>query len=401
MSAPIVSVRGLWKRYGLPSPAAAVARWLGRPRPERWALRAVDLELARGESVGLLGRNGAGKSTLLKVLAGASPPTHGEVSVPARLFPMIELNAGVHEELTGRENAYLLGAFLGLSRRDLRRRLGAIAEFSELGEWFDEPYWKYSSGMRARLGFSTAVNVDAELLLVDEVLAVGDLPFRRKCLAHLAELQRRGTSLLVVSHDLRQLERLCDRAVYLRQGEVAARGPCAEVISEYTRDTARRRTNEDGLPLPEPEQPVAVAALELRDEVGRPCACFRTGDALRLRLRYRSQVRQAGATVSFSVINDQLAVLGSFGRALDLEPGDEGTLALRIPSLPLLTGVYALNVRFRTREGAKLAHAEGAGGFEVVSPAPLLRHSEGGMVHIAVEWEEVSPPGSNREAADS
>ena len=176
----VIRIEGMWKRYGLPIVPALRRGWRalrgrGPGNEDAWVLRDVNLEVRRGETLGIIGRNGAGKSTMLKVLAGVTPPTRGRVEVRGRIFPMIELNAGVHPELTGRENVHLLGAVMGLGRREVRAKLPAIENFCELGEWFDKPVRMYSSGMLARLGFAVAINVDSDIIMVDEVFAVGDL----------------------------------------------------------------------------------------------------------------------------------------------------------------------------------------------------------------------------------
>jgi len=225
----VIKVEGLWKRYGLPLVPAVKGfanRLLGKPSGDGgpWALRDVSFEVKRGETLGIIGRNGAGKSTLLKILAGVTPPTRGKVEVRGRVFPMIELNAGIHMELTGRENVRLLGAIMGLTRKEIEAKMPEIEEFCELGEWFDKPVRMYSDGMLARLGFGVAMNIDAEILLIDEVLAVGDYGFRRKCIERFRKLQTEGITILFVSHNLYQIRRLCETSLVLHQGEILFKG---------------------------------------------------------------------------------------------------------------------------------------------------------------------------------
>ena len=187
--AVMIRIEGLWKRYGLPLPEIVRRGWnLLTNKNESsadlgdgpWALKDINLEIQKGETIGIVGRNGAGKSTLLKVLAGVTTPTRGRVEIRGRLFPMIELNAGLNMELTGRENVSLLGAVMGLSRRGIESKLPDIEEFTELGDWFDRPVRMYSSGMLARLGFGVAVNIESEVILIDETFAVGDLKFQKQ-----------------------------------------------------------------------------------------------------------------------------------------------------------------------------------------------------------------------------
>jgi lipopolysaccharide transport system ATP-binding protein len=198
-----------------------------------WALKEVDFEVQAGETFGIIGPNGAGKSTALGLMAGTIHPTAGQVLVDGRISPLLELGAGFHPDLTGRENIYLNAALFGLSRRETEARLHDIVEFSELNDFIDVPLKHYSTGMYARLGFAVAVYVDAVILLVDEVLAVGDEAFQRKCLAKMDQYQTEGRTIVFVSHSLRTVQDLCSRALWLDHGHVRAIGPTAEVIDGY------------------------------------------------------------------------------------------------------------------------------------------------------------------------
>jgi len=224
-----IQVDAVWKRYGLP-----LRPWLRR-RYDRlrrreggpaaygpWALRDISFAVRSGEALGVVGKNGAGKSTLLKLIAGVSPATAGQLRVRGRLFPMIELAAGMHNDLTGRENIKLLGAIMGFSPRQMEAKIPEVEAFAELDGWLDKPVWQYSSGMQARLGFSVAVNVDADILLIDEVLSVGDVNFQKKCLNRMDELANSGVTILFVTHNPYSIERLCQRAIYLQDGRIAA-----------------------------------------------------------------------------------------------------------------------------------------------------------------------------------
>lgn len=234
----LIRLEGIWKCYGLLP--VLKDRWRafrdGNKLPNEighWALRDINLEVRRGETLGVIGRNGAGKSTLLKILAGVTQATRGKCEIRGQLFPMIELNAGLHPELTGRENVYLLGAIMGLTRAEITARLGEIEAFCELGEWFNRPVRQYSSGMLARLGFGVAVNVDADILLLDEVLGVGDLRFRNKCLEYLEDMRSRGRSFILVSHIMHLVRRLCDRVMVLEKGKMVFLGHPETAIERY------------------------------------------------------------------------------------------------------------------------------------------------------------------------
>jgi len=230
----VVEFRGVSKSYVLHGPPLGIKHTLlhlpavlreARSRPVFMALDGADFTVERGECFGVLGPNGSGKSTLLALAAGALRPTRGEVIVRGHVCPLLETGAGFHGDLTGRENALLNGMILGLSRRQVRERLEGIRAFADIGSFFDEPLRTYSAGMVARLGFGVAVHTDPDLLLVDEVLAVGDEAFQERCLEHIDALRRRGTTMLIVSHDRRLLARHCDRVLQLRAGRIEALAP--------------------------------------------------------------------------------------------------------------------------------------------------------------------------------
>lgn len=235
---PAVQVTAVSKRFRVEldrtnSVKEAVLR-LGRRRVEDfWVLHDIDLAIARGSFFGLIGHNGSGKSTLLRLMAGIHRPTSGEISTRGRLSALLELGAGFHPDLTGRENVYLNGAMLGLGRRQMAAAMDAIVDFSGVGVQIDAPVKIYSSGMYARLGFAVAVNVAPEILLVDEVIAVGDEEFQHRCLSHMESLRAGGTTIVLVSHDTALVRELCDRAGWLDDGRLRAVGDPAEVVNAY------------------------------------------------------------------------------------------------------------------------------------------------------------------------
>jgi lipopolysaccharide transport system ATP-binding protein len=204
---------------------------------EFWALRDVSFEVERGEALGIIGSNGAGKSTVLKLLSRVSTPTHGEIRINGRLSALIEVGSGFHPELTGRENIYLSGSILGMRRREITAKLDNIVEFSGIKNFIDTPVKRYSSGMYVRLGFSIAAHLDPDILLLDEVLAVGDASFQSKCLERIRHLRDAGTTIIFVSHDLEAVRRLCDRVLLLHDGQILSNGPAQQVIGFYTTTT--------------------------------------------------------------------------------------------------------------------------------------------------------------------
>jgi ABC-2 type transport system ATP-binding protein len=200
---------------------------------ELLALDGVDIVLRRGESLGVIGRNGAGKSTLLKVVARVLRPTRGRVWIRGRVAPLIQLGAGFHPELTGRENIFLNGAILGFSQKEMERRFDSIVDFSELAAFIDAPLRTYSSGMVARLGFSIASDAAPDILIIDEVLEVGDEAFQKKCQERMEKFRRQGTGILFVSHSMDDVQRVCERAIWIDGGRIIASGPSAEVVHSY------------------------------------------------------------------------------------------------------------------------------------------------------------------------
>lgn len=206
----------------------------GRPTSETfWALKDISFEVGQGETIGIIGPNGSGKSTLLKLLAGVSQPTEGEIKISGRIAPLIELGAGFHPELTGRENVYLNGVILGLKRAEVEAKFKEIVDFAELWEFIDQPVKHYSSGMYLRLAFAVAVHTDPEILLIDEILAVGDASFQAKCFKMLRGYQDAGKTIIIVTHDLSNIEQFADRAVFLSTGTISSQGDTKKVIESY------------------------------------------------------------------------------------------------------------------------------------------------------------------------
>jgi len=240
-------------------------------REEFWALQDVSFEVERGEAFGIIGPNGAGKSTILKLMSGIFQPTRGSLQVNGTLSALIEVGAGFHPDLTGRENIYLNGAILGMRREEIAAKFDQIVEFSGLSEFLDTPVKRYSSGMYARLGFSVAAHVDPDVLVVDEVLSVGDLVFQRRCLQRMSEILTSGATVLFVSHNLHAVAELCSRSLLLEKGKVAMIGPSSEVISEYLTRASGSRRERGG--------PVEILGASLWNEAGERLR-FMTGETV-------------------------------------------------------------------------------------------------------------------------
>lgn len=284
MTTPLIQIADAGKQYTkfseAPMLASAALRFRARTkRSTLWAVRHVDFEVAPGECVGIIGRNGSGKSTLLQMLAGVTAPTEGRVQVRGKVAPLISVGVGFHPELTGRENVYVNAAILGLTRAEVDRRFDAIVDFADIGDFIDTPVKFYSSGMFVRLGFAVAVNVDPSVLLIDEVLAVGDMAFQVKCFDKMTEIRNSGATVVVVSHNLNAIRRMCDRTMVLHQGEQRFTGATAEAVSLFHQLIGETRDLDD--------EDVAfggvakVESWDLVDAHGVPHAYAEPGDRLR------------------------------------------------------------------------------------------------------------------------
>ncbi len=305
------------------------------------ALRDVDLRIAPGESVGMVGRNGAGKTSTLRCLAGIVPLDSGRAECGGRVASLLELGAGFGPEFTGRENIYLNGALHGFGRREMEERIDAIVEFSELGEFIDVPVKAYSAGMFLRLGFSIVAYLDADVLLIDEILAVGDESFQRKCLRRISDRMEAGATLVLVSHDPGAIERVCERIVVLDHGSLVFDGPVAEGLLFYHRLLGTESGGSEALRPSGGRAAVEVAELELRDGEGRRRRLFRTGEPLRVEASVEAAEATARAALALEV-RDQRGVL-CFRTETSLG-GVEGRVevSFEVPALGLLGGDYDL-----------------------------------------------------------
>jgi lipopolysaccharide transport system ATP-binding protein len=263
---------------------------------EFWALHDVSFTVERGEAFGIIGQNGAGKSTMLKLLSGIMLPTKGRILVEGTVSALIEISAGFHPDLTGRENIYLNGTILGMSRPEIRRKFDQIVEFSGLAEFIDTPVKRYSSGMFARLGFSVAAHVEPDVLIVDEVLSVGDYLFQRKCVARMEAVIKSGATVIFVSHNLRAVADLCRQALLLERGRVVATGTTADVIRSYLTRGSERRADRPG-------RPVTVSHVEIGNGA-RPCLEFQSGDSMRIEVEATARETCRDLSVVIQIVDE-------------------------------------------------------------------------------------------------
>lgn len=340
------------------------------------ALSAVDLEVGRGETVAVIGPNGSGKSTLLKLVAGILRPTQGSVETDGRVTALIELGAGFHPEISGRDNAIVNGMMLGLSRAEIVRRLPEILEFSGIGEFIDQPVKTYSSGMYVRLGFSVAVIVEPDVLVVDEILAVGDELFAHRCLDRIARLQRRGTAILLVSHDLGLVEQLAHRALYLRQGKPVLAGAAPAVVSRYRSDVASEEAGVQaagGSARRWGNGAVNLESVGLVGADGRPILLLSSGESATLRIAYAVRVPQEDFVFGVAIRREDGAHV--FGTNTELDGwhpeqlAGNGEIHLDFPRLELAPGRYFVDAAVHSKAGLAYDYACEVTSFTVSAPA--------------------------------
>jgi ABC-type polysaccharide/polyol phosphate transport system ATPase subunit len=349
MATAAIAVDGVSKRFRLyhernQSLKAAFLRRRRAEYEEFWALRGVSLEVPEGSTFGLIGENGSGKSTLLKCMARILRPEEGSIRTRGKISALLELGAGFHPELSGRENVYLNGSILGLSRRQLDQRFDEIVEFAGLEHFIDTPVRSYSSGMYVRLGFSVAINVDPDILLIDEILAVGDADFQRKCGEKFAELRSRGKTLVIVSHALPSIRNLCDSVALLEHGDLRRVGPAADVVDEYLGDVFAERSEEGEYGVRWGSGEGRVETIELLDASGQPVKRVRTGDTVVFRFHYATSERVPQPVFGMAVHTiDGVHVTGPNTRESDTIPDAiEGTgfVDFRVERLLLVPGTY-------------------------------------------------------------
>jgi len=355
-----------------------------RPSETFPALADVSFQVAKGSTCGVIGRNGSGKSTALKLVAGITKPTAGSVRVTGRVSALIELGAGFHPEISGRENVYINGIMLGLTRREIQQRFDEIVEFAEMKEFIDAPVKTYSSGMYMRLGFAVAIHVNPDVLLVDEVLAVGDEGFTHKCLDKFAEFRRSGKTILLVTHSLNLVERFCDEALWLDSGRAQTSGDPKRVVGAYL--TAVEKTEERLLadttakavgaaappaPAERPADPasdmfrategrwgsreVEIRDVALLDRSGQPAFVFHSGDAMAIRLRVHAAQPTADFVFGVGIFNaDGVCCYGTNTFLEDMVPerlAGEAEATFSIDALDLVEGTYKLDVAVHKRDG--------------------------------------------------
>jgi homopolymeric O-antigen transport system ATP-binding protein len=375
-----------------------------------WALKNVSFEVQRGEVLGIIGSNGAGKSTLLKILNRITEPTGGGVDIYGRVGALLEVGTGFHPELTGRENIFLNGAVLGMTRAEIKRKFDEIVAFAEVKKFLDTPVKRYSSGMYVRLAFAVAAHLDPEILLIDEVLAVGDAEFQKKCLEKMEDVAAsEGRTVIFVSHDMDAICRLCARCILLRQGEVAKSGDTAKVVAAYLRGNAQPQ-QQPFIEFQPKDSDATFRFAGLYGDEDQPTTSFSASEPVLLKCHFNVQRRVPGLQLSFSVLNfkgDQVfySTISMAEPAISVEaPGDHKVAAL-IPGRLLLPGNYFITLALHTPKTKLYDLRRQALGFKIV--ATMADRFDGfaseelGYVYADVKWrkEEARMPNTVREAA--
>ena len=403
---PIIEVKNVVKTYKLYNKSTdrlkeALSLSKKKHHQEFNALKGISFDVNQGDALGILGKNGSGKSTLLKMITGVLTPSAGQIEVRGKIAAILELGAGFNPEYTGRENVYLNGLMMGYTREEMEPRMASIIDFADIGEFIDQPVKVYSSGMFARLAFAVSINVDPDILIVDEALAVGDIRFQTKCIDKMKELKSKGTTILFVSHAVEQVKRFCNKAVWIKDGQVQVLGEASEVVDEYedfmknyTEDHIQKRETQVHVQDEEPENdfvlPENPDVLAFITEVRINKEDFRTHERLEVEIDYdiyEPEISDLLLGVAIYTPNREYI----FGPNTFLEkveiPKTRGKHRMKyvIPRLPLLGGTFCIDVGLFNNEGLVCLHyQENKLTFKITN-----KYFSEGLVYINHEWDVV------------
>lgn len=413
-----IQVENLSKRYRIGKPAAQrtglkkVLNPLASPfqylfstmrqaAPDEilWALRDVSFNVSQGEVIGVIGRNGAGKSTLLKILSRITDPTSGRALIKGRVGSLLEVGTGFHPELTGRENIYLSGAILGMKRDEIARKFDEMVAFAEIERFIDTPVKRYSSGMYVRLAFAVAAHLEPEVLLVDEVLAVGDAAFQKKCLGKMGDVAKEGRTILFVSHNMIAVQNLCDRSVWLQDGQIIQQGPTSEVVSEYLSRSFKPVTEQtwENIDAAPGNDKVRIHSLRIRSEHGFVTDIITTKSPIQVEIKYWNLVPGSTLHISLHFYNEQQIVAFTTGshegdllaKERSLEVGLYRSIC-QVPMNLLNEGPHSIMLLV-IQNTSKIAYRmEDALTFDVIDTSPRLGTwygKEPGVVRPLLSWQ--------------
>ncbi len=395
---PAVEIRNLRKRFKIYGDRGESLkdRMLSKSRRAfeyKEVLRDISFEVKKGEALALVGKNGCGKSTLLKLMSGILYPDSGQVIMNGRVSSLIELGAGFHPDMTGRENIYTNASIFGLSHKEIARKVDTIIEFSELEEFIDTPVRTYSSGMYMRLAFAVAIHVGADILLIDEILAVGDAAFQAKCFERLMEIKAEGTTICIVSHSMAQLERICDRTIWIDGGQIRMEGAPADVHPKYL-EFMGQRMRKPAAKKAEPEKDEAeqksarIESARLLSQAGEEIENFQTGDAVTLELTYSAQADAQGeeALVGLALYRaDKTLCYGTNTDREHLKPlilREKGVIRCAFSPMNLTAGSYFLDVALRKLDMFAFDYVSAAVRFSVYDTI-----DETGVARLEHTWE--------------
>lgn len=395
-----ISCEGVWKSYRVYQQRAHTLKERVLSRAHRyedfWALKGVDLEVPMGTTLGIIGPNGSGKSTLAKTMAKIFDPNKGSVTVNGTVSPLLELGTGFHPELSGKENVFLASSVMGQTKRDVERRYDSIVDFAGIEEFMDTPVKNYSSGMYARLAFAVAISVEPEILIIDEVLSVGDEGFQLRCWERIAELKTEGRTIVLISHSLPTVRSLCSRAVWLEGGKIQRAGKSADVVADYLAKVHNETAEQDvsgasGRRYGSGE--AQITDIAVLSDTGDTHGTFHTGDALTIRAEYDIPSTPGGQALEHTICGisvlrgENLAYLfgqNSAQAGIELPPG-KGVIEFHVPDLPLLQGHYVVTVVLHDEFAQKIYDCHERRNWFSVLDNPGLP-IEGGMIHVETRW---------------
>lgn len=363
-------------------------------KEEFWALKDVSFNVNKGEVVGIIGANGAGKSTLLKILSQITPPTEGEIVLRGRVGSLLEVGTGFHPELTGRENIFLNGAILGMKKKEIAKKFDEIVEFAGIGKFLDTPVKYYSSGMYVRLAFSVAAHMEPDILIVDEVLAVGDAEFQKKCLGKMEEVtQKEGRTILFVSHNMGAIKQLCSRTVLLSEGKIVKDGQTEEVINYYTKDIFKKGNR--AVFKENPDKPINILEVEIGKKGGENSLNFDIADEIEVTIKYKVREDIGGTNLAMHVDRDGNQIFWTMDtdsnkELLRMRRAGEYVAALVIPKRLLRMGVYSINVDAGFFGIKGIVRYDNCLFFEIENKSENLTKNSasiGGMVMVPINWK--------------
>ncbi len=408
-----IQVRGLGKKYSIGGPhekyltlrdaivnsvKTPFHRILSRETPQEfWALKDVSFDVEQGEVVGIIGRNGAGKSTLLKILSRITSPTEGTVDLYGRVGSLLEVGTGFHPELTGRENIFLSGSILGMKKREIEDKLDDIVKFSEIEQFLDTPAKRYSSGMYVRLAFAVAAHLEPEILLVDEVLAVGDAAFQKKCLGKMGEIAKEGRTVLFVSHQMDMVRTLCERGIWIDNGQIRSNSLIEETINAYLASVKATGSGHYFIKNPDPDLPLQITSVIIRDSEGKEKTRYDVFEKIIIELTFTVRNRLTGSIVKVELRKNNSPIFWSFDtddyeQFLEArDPGDYKSF-IEIPSGILKPGIYSVSCGTGIANSQVIEDLEGCLSFEVVllsKSSTFLSYAEKrpGIVVSPVRWD--------------